>query len=67
MEKQYVAVRLDGTITKHVSRAAVERAKRRATGIRTIVETRRVDECIPAANDAEGWDRYRLRHGIAAR
>jgi len=33
----------------------------------TIVDSMAPGEEYPAANDAEGWDRLRLAHGIAAR
>lgn len=63
----YLAVRMDGSITEHVSRDAAQRAAKRSNGSRTVVEIRRADERLPDNNDAKGWDAYRLRHGIAAR
>ena len=50
---------------EYVSRRAVRIAAARAG--RTLIETRRAGERLPAANDAQGWDAYRLSHGVAAR
>lgn len=69
MSARYVALVLDGSLLhgglEYVSREAARRAGVRA-GL-CVTETRRVDEPTPHANDAAGWDAYRLRHGVAAR
>ena len=63
----YYALRLDGTRTEHVSFRAAKAASRRSRGPRTVIEIRRSDDRPPHPNDAQGWDAYRLRAGIAAR
>lgn len=67
MTTRYECVRMDGTVTAHVSRDAARRAAVRSVGARTVVEVRRAGERAPHANDAHGWDAYRIRRGIAAR
>lgn len=67
-----IAYRADPQITEvldnrgrgYVSRAAACRAADRRGLV--PVETRRLGEATPGANNAAGWDAYRLEHGIAA-
>jgi len=56
---------LDNRGRGYVSRqAAQQAAERRGT---VCVETRRLDEEEPHQNDAQGWDAFRLKSGIAVR
>ena len=67
---KYIAItlvgdRLDNRGAGYVSRAAARTAaERRGT---VAVETRRIDETLPAANDAQGWDRMRTQRGWPSR
>lgn len=66
----YIANTLDGTrLDNHgrgyVSRhAAQQAAERRGT---VAIETRPIDQCLPAANDAQAWDDLRTANGHPAR
>ena len=62
---RWIAVRLDGTRTVHVSRAALARARRRATGERVIVDSWPESAPPPVTRDAAEWDAYRTRRGYA--
>jgi hypothetical protein len=64
---KYVAIRMDGSRTIHESLVALNAAKRRARGLRTIVSSWREDDPPPPNNDAKGWDTYRTRHGCPSR
>jgi hypothetical protein len=61
----WVAVRLDGTQTTHVSRSALDRARRRATGPRVVVDSWPASDPPPAHRDAVSWDDWRCRRGYA--
>ena len=64
---KYIAIRLDGSRTTHVSLSALNAAKRRAKGGKTIVSSWREDDQPPfGSSDAYAWDSYRTRHGIAS-
>lgn len=60
-----IAARLDGTRTRHVSREALDRARRRAVGSRVIVDSWPESDPPPTNGDAAAWDAYRTRHGYA--
>lgn len=53
----------------YASRRTAERAARRLTArLAQVYIVERVCGCpVPGANDARGWDSYRLAHGIASR
>lgn len=62
---KYIAILLDGSKLhggrKYASPRAAHAAGKRAGAC--VVETRRADEALPGANDAEGWERRRLSRG----
>lgn len=66
----YIAITLTGEWLDnrgkgYVSRTAARRAaERRGT---VAVETRRIDEELPASNDAQAWDDLRMRRGCPSR
>lgn len=64
-ERAYIAVRLDGSKTRHASASALAAAKRRAKGPRTIVDSFPEADQPPTAGDASAWDSYRARRGYA--
>ena len=60
-----IAARLDGSTTRHANRAALDAARRRATGSSTIVDTWPANDPPPRSSDARAWDDYRARRGYA--
>lgn len=64
----YIAIRLDGSTTRHANLKALAAAQRRARGARTIIDYWPEGDGPPAdQNDVQAWDSWRLRRGIAAR
>lgn len=61
----WIAKRLDGTETRHASRAALGSAKKRAHGTRTIVDSWPESDPPPFGGTAQQWDDYRSRRGYA--
>jgi hypothetical protein len=60
---RYIAVRLDGRRTVHTSLAALQAARRRASGNATIVDSWPEGDPPPNSSDAAAWDAYRSRRG----
>lgn len=65
-KSRHVAIRLDGSRTVHTSAQALESARRRAVGERVIVSSWPESDPPPGVNDAQAWDDWRLRRGIAS-
>lgn len=63
---KFLALRLDGSTTTHASKSALDRARRRASGQRTIVDSWPETSPPPRVGaSATEWDDYRARRGYA--
>lgn len=65
MAQRWIAARLDGSRTEHSSKAALARARKRARGTKTIVDSWPANDAPPDGGDARAWDDYRTRRGYA--
>lgn len=64
----YIAITLDGRTLDNRGKGYASREGARHAALRkstVAVETRRLSEPPPHINDAQGWNQYRLRAGIA--
>lgn len=66
MREKRIYIIYDGA-TGQTHETAPRLSRPRLSEQRVVVDSRRVTENIPRSDDAQGWDQYRLRRGIATR